>query len=178
LKSAGLDGGLAIRLGFRYAWRKAWEAHVTDASSFFSVGEGRTYQLGQIRITFKPTLGGDYSLCETNNSTPGSGAGLHRHTYDEWHVIIEGSYECRVGDEVRNLGPGDMMFAPGGTPHGLLNLGPGIGRQMGITSPAALFEAFIAEVVNSQTDSGSPSRQGAQAFRDIAAKHGIEFINA
>ena len=148
-----------------------------EASGFFLVGEGKTYQLGQVRMTFKPTLGGDYSLCETS-SVPGSGAGLHRHAFDEWHVVIEGRYEGRVGDEVRTLGPGDTMFAPGGTPHGVKNLGPGVGRQLGITSPSGLFEAFVAEVVESQIDSGSASRQGATELRDIAAKHGIEFIDA
>jgi mannose-6-phosphate isomerase-like protein (cupin superfamily) len=150
---------------------------MTKASGLFLVGEGKTYQLGQIRITFKPTTSGDYSLCEMSN-TPGSGAALHRHAYDEWHIIIEGTYECRVGEEVRTLGPGDMMFAPGGTPHSIKSLGPGVGRQLGITSPAGVFEAFVAEVVESQVDSGSASRQGAPAFRDIAAKHGIEMINA
>jgi mannose-6-phosphate isomerase-like protein (cupin superfamily) len=150
---------------------------MADTSGFFRVGEGKTYQLGQVRITFKPILGGDYSLCESS-SPAGSGAGLHRHSFDEWHIILEGRFEAQVGDEVRTLGPGDMMFAPGGTPHRLKDLGPGIGRQVGITSPAGLFEAFVAEVVSSQVDSGSASRQGAPAFKDIAAKHGIEFINA
>lgn len=146
-------------------------------SGFLQVGEGRTYQLGNIRITFKPTLGGDYSLCETSNSTPGSGAGVHRHGYDEWHVILEGNYECRIGHEVRKLGPGDMMFAPGGTLHGLRNLGPGTARQLGITSPAGVFEAFIADLVDARVDSGSASRPGSPDFRDIAAKHGIEFLD-
>jgi quercetin dioxygenase-like cupin family protein len=87
---------------------------MADTSGFLGVGEGRTYQLGQVRVTFKPTLGGDYSLYETSSSSPGSGAGLHRHAFDEWHVILEGSFEAQVGDEVRTLGPGDMMFAPRG----------------------------------------------------------------
>ena len=150
---------------------------MTEASGFFLVGEGKTYQLGQVRMTFKPTLGGDYSLCETS-SVPGSGAGLHRHAFDEWHVVIEGRYEGRVGEEVRTLGPGDTMFASGGTPHGVKNLGPGVGRQLGITSPPGLFEACVAEVVESHIDSCSASRQGAPALMEIAAKDGIEFINA
>lgn len=104
-----------------------------DSSGFFGLGEGRTYRLGQIRLSFKPVVGqGDYSVFESSDP-PGSGAGLHRHTFDEWHVIIEGRYECQVGNEVRILGPGEMMFAAGGTPHGLKNLGPGVGRQMDIT---------------------------------------------
>jgi hypothetical protein len=71
-----------------------------------------------------------------------------------------------------------MMFAPAGTPHAIKNIGPGEGRQMGISSPAGAFEAFVADVVNLQVDSGDPSRQASATFKDIATKHGIEFINA
>ena len=149
-----------------------------NSSGLFGTGEGRTYQLGQIRLTFKPVVGqGDYSVWESSDP-PGSGAGLHRHTFDEWHVIVEGRYECRVGSDVRTLGPGGMMFASSGTPHALRNLGPDTGRQIAISSPAGVFEAFVAEVVSSQTDSGNPSRKAAPAFREIAAKHGIEMIDA
>jgi mannose-6-phosphate isomerase-like protein (cupin superfamily) len=151
---------------------------MANSSGFFGAGEGKTYQLGQVNLTFMHSASSqeDYSIC-VSNSPPGSGAGLHRHAYDEWHIIIEGRYECQVGTEVRILGPGEAMFATGGTPHRLKNLGPGIGREMGISSPAGAFEASIADVVSSQVDSGSPSRQGASAFRDIAAKHGIEFLD-
>jgi hypothetical protein len=68
------------------------------------------------------------------------------------------------------------MFIPGGTIHGLKDLGPGIGRQMGITSPAGVFEAVITEVVGAQIDSGNPSRAESPVFREIAAKYGVEFI--
>ncbi|NOJ50455.1 hypothetical protein [Bradyrhizobium archetypum] len=70
------------------------------------------------------------------------------------------------------------MFAPGGTPHSIKSVGPGEGRQLGISSPAGAFEAFVADVVNLQVDSGNPSKKGSTSFRDIAAKHGVEFIDA
>src|SRR3712207_6755014 len=126
---------------------------MANLSSFFGIGEGTTYRIGQVELAFKSVPGvvqGDYSVCESSSPPPGAGVGLHRHAFDEWHFIIEGRYECQVGDEVRPLAPGEMMFAPGGTPHRLTNLGPGLGRQLVITSPAGVFEAFIAEVVNSQ----------------------------
>jgi mannose-6-phosphate isomerase-like protein (cupin superfamily) len=146
-------------------------------SGFFQFGEGRTYQLGNAKLAFKPVEGlGDYSVWESIGPA-GSGAGLHRHGYDEWHVILEGRHECQVGNELRVLGPGDMMFAPAGTLHAIRNIGPDEGRQIGISSPAGAFEAFISDVVKSQVDSGSASKQGSAAFKDIAAKHGIEFIN-
>jgi hypothetical protein len=32
------------------------------------------------------------------------------------------------------------------------------------------------EVIKSQVDSGDPSRRGAREFRDIVARHGVEFV--
>ena len=150
---------------------------MAQISGFLGADEGRTVRLGTIDLTFMNprSTQGDYSIC-MSHSSPGSGAGIHRHPYDEWHVIIEGRWECQVGDEVRILGPGGAMFAPGGTIHGLKNLGPGPGQQIGITSPAGVFEALITEIVDAQVDSGSPSKAGSSRFREIAAKHGVEFI--
>ena len=145
--------------------------------SLLGPGNIKTVRVGNINMTFlhQATSQGNYSVCVTN-SPPGSGAGVHRHPYDEWHVILEGRYECRV-DEVRTLGPGEAMFAPGGTVHGLTNVGPGIGQQMGITSPSGVFEAFISEVVEAQVDSGNPARAASSRFKEIAAKYGVEFVS-
>jgi mannose-6-phosphate isomerase-like protein (cupin superfamily) len=147
----------------------------------FRPGEGKTYQLGRITLTFKTTAadnGGAYSLCETIEP-PDSGAGLHRHaTYDETHIICQGRFECRLGDNTLTLGAGDMMFAPRGTPHSVKSIGPETGRELIISSPGGIFDAFIDEVVAAMTESGSPSRPGpATDFRAIAAKYGIEFLS-
>jgi mannose-6-phosphate isomerase-like protein (cupin superfamily) len=146
---------------------------------FFGAGEGRTVRIGNIDLAFMNPVSaqGDYSVCMSSNP-PEAGAGLHRHSYDEWHIIIEGQWECRVGDEIRILGPGEAIFASGGTVHGLKNLGPGIGRQVGVTSPAGVFEAFIRAVVDAQVDSGNPAKAGSSNFRKIAAKYGVEFVSA
>jgi mannose-6-phosphate isomerase-like protein (cupin superfamily) len=147
----------------------------------FFPGDGKTYQLGRMTLTFKTTAAdnaGAYTLCETIEP-PDSGAGLHRHsTYDETHIICAGRFECRLGDRMLELGPGDMMFAPRGTPHSIKSLGPETGRELIISSPGGIFDAFIDEVVTSMTASGSPSRPGpATDFRAIAAKYGIEFLS-
>jgi mannose-6-phosphate isomerase-like protein (cupin superfamily) len=147
----------------------------------FSPGEGMTYKLGRITLTFKTTAAdnaGAYTLCEAVEP-PDSGAGLHRHaTYDETHIICEGHYECQLGDAMLTLGPGDMMFAPKGTPHSVKSIGPETGRGLIISSPGGIFDAFIAEVAGSMIDSGTPSKpEPAIDFRAIAAKYGIEFIN-
>jgi mannose-6-phosphate isomerase-like protein (cupin superfamily) len=147
----------------------------------FSPGDGTTYKLGRITLTFKTTAAdnaGAYTLCEALEP-PDSGAGLHRHaTYDETHIICEGHYECQLGDAMLTLGPGDMMFVPKGSPHSVKSIGPETGRELIISSPGGIFDAFIAEVASSMIESGTPSKpEPAIDFRAIAAKYGIEFIN-
>ena len=146
----------------------------------FGPGEGKTYTLGRITLTFKTTAAdnaGAYTLCEAIEP-PDSGAGLHRHsTYDETHIICAGRYQCQLGDRMLTLGPGDMMFAPRGTPHSIRSLGPETGVELVISSPGGIFDAFIEEVAASMTVSGTPSEPGpAVDFRAIAAKYGIEFL--
>lgn len=139
----------------------------------------RTYQIGKITLTLKVTAaenGGTYTLMEAV-VPPGSGAGLHRHpTYDDVHFVLEGHYKCQLGEEILELGPGEMMFAPRGTPHSFKSVGPEIGRELIISSPGGIFEAFIAEVTESQVNTGGPNSGAAKDYRSIAAKYGIEHM--
>jgi mannose-6-phosphate isomerase-like protein (cupin superfamily) len=147
----------------------------------FTAGAGTSFRLGRITLTFKTTAadsGGAYTLCEAVEP-PGSGAGLHRHpTYDETHIICEGRYQCRLGDRELELGPGEMMFAPRGTAHSIKSIGPDTGRELIISSPGGIFDAFIAEVAGPTNDSRGASPHGAaKDLRAIAAKYGIEFLD-
>jgi mannose-6-phosphate isomerase-like protein (cupin superfamily) len=152
---------------------------MTAMPKHFRAGEGRIYQLGRITLAFKAgaaDTGGAYTLCEAVEP-PEAGAGLHRHaSYDETHIVCEGRYQARLGDETLALGPGDMLFAPRGTPHAIKSLGPETGRELMISSPGGVFDAFIDEVVTSMTASGTPRGGKAVDFRGIAAKYGIEFL--
>lgn len=48
-----------------------------------------------------------------------SGNALHTQTaHDEIVIILEGEADFRVGDEVRRVGPGDLVFIPRNTLHG------------------------------------------------------------
>jgi quercetin dioxygenase-like cupin family protein len=146
----------------------------------FPPNEGSTFTLGRMTLTFKTTAAdntGAYTLLEALEP-PGSGAGRHRHpTFDETFIINEGHYEFQIGGQVLKLGPGEMVFVPRGTAHAFKSVGPEIGRQLVISSPGGIFDAFISEVAKSEVDSGSPSRPGpATDFRAIAARYGIEFL--
>jgi hypothetical protein len=66
----------------------------------FSPGEGMTYKLGRITLTFKTTAAdnaGAYTLCDVVEP-PDSGAGLHRHaTYDETTSSAKGTMNASLG---------------------------------------------------------------------------------
>jgi mannose-6-phosphate isomerase-like protein (cupin superfamily) len=60
-----------------------------------------------------------------DESEPGHGPRLHRHTYDETWVIQEGNITFQAGDERFTAGPGDVAIIPPGVPHKFTNDGPG-----------------------------------------------------
>jgi quercetin dioxygenase-like cupin family protein len=63
---------------------------------------------------------------------PGRGAPLHCHRYDEIVVVQEGSPRFVVNGEVREAKPGDILVVKAGTPHGFVNAGSGILKQIDI----------------------------------------------
>lgn len=66
---------------------------------------------------------GSVSLTVTNNALDtGAGVPLHIHpNHEEAILIMEGSVEGVLGDEVRTLGPGDTLLAPAGVKHSVIN---------------------------------------------------------
>ena len=57
----------------------------------------------------------------TANIATSAGEGSKLHTqpnHDEIVIVIEGESEFRVGDETRQVGPGDFIFIPKNTLHG------------------------------------------------------------
>jgi quercetin dioxygenase-like cupin family protein len=48
---------------------------------------------------------------------PGAKLPEHRHIYEQFGMVIEGSVIFRVGDEERNLGAGGIWRIPSATPH-------------------------------------------------------------
>ena len=145
----------------------------------FPPGEGKTFKVGRMTMTFKTTAENGwsaYTVCEAVEP-PESGAGYHRHpTYDETFIISEGHYDFRLDGKVLKLGPGDVVFVPRGTPHGFVSMGPEVGRQIIISSPGGIFDALIAEVT--MLDTGSPTRQGSAEAAAVATKYGLEFLRA
>lgn len=60
----------------------------------------------------------------------GTGAPLHTHGADELIVILEGTVEARLGDDVSNVGADHTLVIPPNTPHSFTSVGPGDARIM------------------------------------------------
>ncbi len=65
------------------------------------------------------------SRCPLDHSEPGQGPRLHRHSYDETWVVIDGNLTFQNGEERPKAGPGDIVIVPPGAPHKFVNDGPG-----------------------------------------------------
>ena len=54
---------------------------------------------------------------------PGGVQNLHSHMPEQTYFILEGSGSMTVGAQTGDVGVGDCVFIPSGTPHGLINTG-------------------------------------------------------
>ncbi len=63
---------------------------------------------------------------------PGRGAPLHVHDYDEIVLLQEGDSRFVMGDVIQEAGPGDILVVKAGTPHGFINAGSGVLKQIDI----------------------------------------------
>jgi mannose-6-phosphate isomerase-like protein (cupin superfamily) len=90
-----------------------------------------------------PLIGSSYNFVGADQSDvavsvylveaqPGRGAPLHSHDYDEIAFIQEGVSRLVAGDEIRDAVPGEIIVIKAGTPHGFINIGPGILKQLDI----------------------------------------------
>ena len=75
---------------------------------------------------------------------PGSEGRLHTHDSDEAVMVVEGSIQFIVGDEVRTVRSGFTMLAPPGTPHKLVN-NTWVQARMLVTHPTDKLETTFLE---------------------------------
>src|SRR5512132_914556 len=66
------------------------------------------------------------------DAPPGGGPSLHKHPYDEVLITQEGTATFFLGDERREVGPGQVVVVPAGQWHGFVNSGDGPLRQIDI----------------------------------------------
>ena len=63
---------------------------------------------------------GDHLFVGLNCFEPGQSQAVHAHGgADKFYLVISGKARMRVGDEVQEAGPGAVVWAPSGLPHGV-----------------------------------------------------------
>jgi quercetin dioxygenase-like cupin family protein len=69
---------------------------------------------------------------------------LHTHDVDEAITILDGEAEARLGNDLRRVGAGTVIFIPAGTPHGSANAGD-TPLQIHAVFPATTIEIAMLE---------------------------------
>ncbi|HET9294161.1 MAG TPA: cupin domain-containing protein [Gemmatimonadales bacterium] len=63
---------------------------------------------------------GEHLFVGLNCYEPGQFQALHSHAgADKFYLVISGKARLRVGDEAHEAGPGSVVWAPAGIPHGV-----------------------------------------------------------
>jgi len=133
---------------------------------------GIAYESGRLKLAFKRTAAegeASYSLFEILDP-PGARVALHRHpSYQETFIVLEGHFDFEVDGERHPLGPGELLVIPRGAAHGFVCTSPGPGRMLTISTPARVFEAFIADI-------SAANRDASIDVRAAFARHGVELL--
>ena len=74
---------------------------------------------------YKTTLfRGDFLMLGLNCLEPGQMQSVHDHAdQDKFYAVLEGVGVFTVGDDIQAAGPGNVVWAPAGRPHGVRNEG-------------------------------------------------------
>lgn len=125
-----------------------------------------------VQVLVPAAVTGDrFSLFE--ETTPaGEGPPLHVHQHEEeFFRVLAGRYRFRVGQDDLDLGPGDTLVVPRGTPHTFFNPGRTAGRlAMGFVPGGA--EGFFERVAAA----GLTVPRDMHEIADLAERHGLTFL--
>jgi mannose-6-phosphate isomerase-like protein (cupin superfamily) len=114
--------------------------------------------------------GGAFSLVEHPLPSRALGAPLHtHHNEDEYSYVLEGRFGVQLGNEVLEVGPGDLLFKPRGVAHAFWNAGDAPARLLELISPAG-FEHYFREMAPLLA---APERDQA-AIDQVVARHRLD----
>lgn len=128
---------------------------------------------GPLRVEIKLTgadTGGAFCLL-VDHPSPGWSLPPHTHTHEAETIHVEaGRFAMVIAGERCELGPGDTVHVPAGTPHSGRTVGNEPGRRLLIFSPAGMEDFFAAAGTASPHDQPDPT-----ALARLAHEHGWRF---
>ena len=103
---------------------------------------------------------------------PGAELNVHTDSAEELLVIVHGTAEARVGDEVGRVSANQVAVVPPMAPHGLRNIGDDVLRVLGTFSASTVVSTFEQPIVEGGPDVlviGAPIFLGGKLEQPIAA---------
>lgn len=73
---------------------------------------------------------------------PGETLGVHTDSAEELLIVLQGTAEARVGDEVGQITANQVALVPPMAPHGLRNIGDDVLRVLGTFSASTVVSTF------------------------------------
>jgi len=102
----------------------------------------------------------------------GHGPPKHVHSReDESFYVIEGRFRLWHGDDLMEVGPGEVAYMPKDVPHTYQNIGSEPGRLLVTIIPAG-FEGFFRDV----SQRGLSAPEDMQELNALAGKYGLQFL--
>jgi mannose-6-phosphate isomerase-like protein (cupin superfamily) len=103
---------------------------------------------------------------------PGAELYVHQDSAEELLIVVQGTAEARVGDEIGRLEAHQVALVPPMAPHGLRNIGEDVLRVLGTFAAATVvstFERPFEEDGPNVVVIGSPVQLGGRLEETIAA---------
>jgi quercetin dioxygenase-like cupin family protein len=103
---------------------------------------------------------------------PGAELGVHTDSAEELLVIVQGTAEASVGDEVGRISKHQVALVPPMAPHGLRNVGDDLLRVLGMFSSSTVVSTFEEPFEPGGPHVvviGSPVRMGVRLEEPVAA---------
>lgn len=97
-----------------------------------------------LETTVLTGLHGERMMMVLNATLPGHSVPTHSHPHEQIGMVVLGRAILRIGDEEREVGPGDFYCIPGGVPHGDTTLGDEPFVMLDIFHPVR--EGFLDQV--------------------------------
>jgi quercetin dioxygenase-like cupin family protein len=92
-----------------YDWKTEKKSYIADhySSAFGSVIKGERLQVALV------------------HKDKGTGSKLHTHPNEQFNYVLKGSFRAKVHDEVKTIGPGELVHIPADAPHYMVALSEG-----------------------------------------------------
>ncbi len=74
-------------------------------------------QIEGLETTVLTGLHGEQMMMVLNTTLPGHSVPTHSHPHEQIGMVYSGQARLRIGDEEREVGPGDFYCVPAGVPH-------------------------------------------------------------